>query len=56
MRKPSQEGKLKDKFEADDKIKIETAVQDKSQLAEKDEFESRELEDIVNPIMMKVSR
>merc|ERR1712150_180685 len=28
MRKPSQEGKLKDKFETDGKIKIETALQE----------------------------
>merc|ERR1739840_83961 len=57
-----QEEKLQDKFEADDKSKIETAVQetldwlDKNQLAEKDEFEGKqkELEAIVNPIMMKV--
>merc|ERR1712210_154868 len=52
----------KSKFEADDKSKIETAVQetldwlDKNQLAEKDEFEAKqkELEGVVNPIMMKV--
>jgi len=62
MRNTLQEEKLKDKFEADDKTKIETAVQDtldwldKNQLAEKDEFEGKqkELEGIVNPIMMKV--
>ena len=54
--------KLKDKFEGDDKDKIEKAVQealdwlDKNQLAEKDEFEAKqkELEGVVNPIMMKV--
>merc|ERR1711879_1077438 len=52
----------KDKFEAGDKEKIEAAVQealdwlDKNQLAEKDEFEAKqkEIEGIVNPIMMKV--
>merc|ERR1711879_739383 len=62
MRNTLQEEKLQDKFEADDKSKIETAVQealdwlDKNQLAEKDEFENKqkELEGIVNPIMMKV--
>merc|ERR1712000_300978 len=54
----------KEKFEGDDKDKIEKAVQealdwlDKNQLAEKDEFEAKqkELEGIVNPIMMKVSQ
>jgi len=54
--------KLKDKFEGGDKEKIEGAVTealdwlDKNQLAEKDEFEAKqkELEGIVNPIMMKV--
>merc|ERR1712137_79855 len=54
--------KLKDKFEDGDKDKIEKAVQDaldwldKNQLAEKDEFEAKhkELEGVVNPIMMKV--
>merc|ERR1711903_412530 len=53
---------LKEKFEGDDKDKIEKAVQealdwlDKNQLAEKDEFEAKqkELEGVVNPIMMKV--
>merc|ERR1712190_367694 len=62
MRNTLNEEKLKDKFEGDDKEKIEKAVQealdwlDKNQLAEKDEFESRqkELEGVVNPIMMKV--
>merc|ERR1712019_77082 len=62
MRNTLQEEKLKEKFEAGDKEKIESAVQealdwlDKNQLAEKDEFESKqkELEGIVNPIMMKV--
>merc|ERR1711979_15680 len=62
MRNTLQEEKLKDKFEGDDKDKIEKAVQetldwlDKNQLAEKDEFEGKqkELEGVVNPIMMKV--
>merc|ERR1712088_366053 len=62
MRNTLQEEKLKEKFEAGDKEKIEAAVQetldwlDKNQLAEKDEFEGKqkELEGIVNPIMMKV--
>merc|ERR1712117_139989 len=64
MRNTLQEEKLKDKFEAGDKQKIEEAVQetldwlDKNQLAEKEEFEGKqkELEGIVNPIMMKVSQ
>merc|ERR1712072_1436082 len=62
MRNTLQEEKLKDKFESGDKDKIEAAVKDaldwldKNQLAEKDEFEAKqkELEGIVNPIMMKV--
>merc|ERR1711998_749702 len=62
MRNTLNEEKLKDKFEAGDKEKIEAAVQealdwlDKNQLAEKDEFEAKqkELEAVVNPIMMKV--
>merc|ERR1712048_1304308 len=62
MRNTLQEEKLKEKFEAGDKEKIESAVQetldwlDKNQLAEKDEFEGKQkgLEGIVNPIMMKV--
>merc|ERR1712032_838042 len=62
MRNTLNEEKLKEKFEDGDKEKIESAVQetldwlDKNQLAEKDEFESKqkELEGIVNPIMMKV--
>merc|ERR1712167_304110 len=61
MRNTLQEEKLKDKFEAGDKEKIEAAVQDaldwldKNQMAEKDEFEAKqkELEGVVNPIMMK---
>merc|ERR1712039_448207 len=56
------EDELKDKFEGGDKEKIEAAVQDaldwldKNQMAEKDEFEAKqkEIEGIVNPIMMKV--
>merc|ERR1719182_418096 len=62
MRNTLQEEKLQDKFEGDDKDKIEKAVQEaldwlnKNQLAEKQEFEDKqkELEGIVNPIMMKV--
>merc|ERR1712151_14680 len=62
MRNTLSDDKLKDKFEGGDKEKIEVAVQealdwlDKNQLAEKDEFESKqkELEGVVNPIMMKV--
>merc|ERR1711904_321154 len=62
MRTTLPEEKLQDKFEGDDKDKIEKAVQealdwlDKNQLAEKDEFEAKqkELEGVVNPIMMKV--
>merc|ERR1712232_599030 len=62
MRNTLSDDKLKDKFEAGDKEKIESAVQealdwlDKNQLAEKDEFESKqkEIEGTVNPIMMKV--
>merc|ERR1711865_262939 len=62
MRNTLQEEKLKEKFEAGDKENIEKAVQDaldwldKNQLAEKDEFEAKqkELEGVVNPIMMKV--
>ena len=62
MRDILQEEKLKEKFEGGDKEKIESAVQetlawlDKNQLAEKDEFETKqkELEGVVNPIMMNV--
>merc|ERR1719158_338527 len=62
MHNTLQEEKLKEKFEAGDKEKIVAAVQetldwlDKNQLAEKDEFEAKqkELEGVVNPIMMKV--
>merc|ERR1711959_463502 len=62
MRNTLSEEKLKDKFEGGDKDKIEKAVQDaldwldKNRLAEKDEFEAKqkEVEGIVNPIMMKV--
>merc|ERR1712006_69090 len=62
MRNTLQEEKLKDKFEGGDKEAIEKAVQDaldwldKNQLAEKDEFEAKqkEVEGVVNPIMMKV--
>merc|ERR1711879_178304 len=62
MRNTLSEEKLKDKFEGDDKEKIEKAVQDtldwldKNQMAEKDEFEAKQkdIEGVVNPIMMKV--
>merc|ERR1712096_444677 len=62
MRNSLSEEKLQDKFEGDDKEKIEKAVQetldwlDRNQMAEKDEFEAKqkELEAVVNPIMMKV--
>merc|ERR1711972_407907 len=62
MRNTLNEEKLKEQFEGGDKEKIEKAVQDtldwldKNQLAEKDEFEAKqkELESVVNPIMMKV--
>jgi len=62
MRNTLQEEKLQDKFEEGDKDKIEKAVQealdwlDKNQMAEKDEFEAKqkEIEGVVNPIMMKV--
>jgi len=62
MRNTLQEEKLQDKFEGDDKDKIEKAVQealdwlDKNQMAEKDEFDAKqkELEAVVNPVMMKV--
>merc|ERR1712050_51965 len=62
MRNTLNEEKLKEKFESGGKEKIEQAVQetldwlDKNQLAEKDEFEAKqkELEGVVNPIMMKV--
>jgi L1 cell adhesion molecule like protein len=62
MRNTLQEEKLKEKFEGDDKEKIETAVQEaldwleRNQMAEKDEFDAKqkEVEAVVNPIMMKV--
>merc|ERR1712167_320636 len=62
MRNTLSEEKLKDKFEGDDKDKIEKALQetldwlDRNQMAEKDEFDAKqkELEAVVNPIMMKV--
>merc|ERR1712226_1845430 len=62
MRNTLSEEKLKDKFEAGDKEKIEQAVQealdwlDKNQLGEADEFDAKqkEVEGVVNPIMMKV--
>merc|ERR1712161_75515 len=62
MRNTLAEEKLKDKFEGDDKEKIEKAVQealdwlDKNQLAEKKEIEEKKKKNkgVVNPIMMKV--
>merc|ERR550537_2147255 len=62
MRNTLSEEKLKDKFEGDDKENIEKALQetldwlDRNQMAEKDEFDAKqkELEAVVNPIMMKV--
>lgn len=62
MRNTLGEEKLKDKFEADDKENIEKAVQEaldwleKNQTAEKEEFDAKqkEVEGVVNPIMMKV--
>merc|ERR1711935_1003562 len=62
LRNTLQEEKLQDKFEAGDKDKIEAAVQEaldwleRNQMAEKDEFDAKqkEVEGIVNPIMMKV--
>jgi len=54
--------KLKDKISSDDKSAIEKAVDDalswldRNQLGEKEEFEAKqkEVEAVVNPIMMKV--
>merc|ERR1712070_209405 len=62
LRNSMDDPNLKDKFEGDDKNKIEEAVKealdwlDKNQLAEKEEFEAKqkEVEGVVNPIMMKV--
>lgn len=62
MRNSLDEPNLKEKFEAEDKTKIEDAVKealdwlDKNQLAEKEEFDAKqkEVEAIANPIMMKV--
>merc|ERR1712159_164539 len=62
MKNTLQEEKLQDKFDAGDKDKIEKSVQDtldwleRNQMAETEEFEAKqkELEGIVNPIMMKV--
>lgn len=62
MRNTLSEEKLKAKLAGDDKEKIEKAVQetldwiDRNQMAEKDEFDAKqkELEAVVNPIMVKV--
>merc|ERR1739848_534099 len=56
MKNTLQEEKLQDKFEAGDKDKIEKAVQETLDWLDKDELEAKqkELEGVVNPIMMKV--
>merc|ERR1719305_732722 len=62
MKNTLQEEKLQDKFDAGDKDKIDKAVQDcldwleRNQMAETEESEAKqkELEGIINPIMMKV--
>jgi len=62
MKNTLQDEKLKDKFEEGDKEAIEKAVNEaidwleKNQMAEKDEFDAKqkEVEAIVNPVMMKV--
>merc|ERR1712078_505236 len=62
MKNTLQEEKLQDKFDAGDKDEIESAVQEcldwleRNQMAETEEFEAKqkELEGVVNPIMMKV--
>merc|ERR1712139_196183 len=62
MKNTLQEEKLQDKFDAGDKDKIESAVQDcldwleRNQMAETEEFEAKqkELEGVVDPIMVKV--
>ncbi|SAM05573.1 hypothetical protein [Absidia glauca] len=62
LRNTLQEDKVKDKLEPDDKEKLEKAINeaiewlDNSHEASKDEYESRqkELEEIANPIMMKL--
>ncbi|CAD7933868.1 unnamed protein product [Amoebophrya sp. A120] len=62
MRNSLDDPNLKEKFEGDDKDKIEAAVKealdwlDRNQMAEKDEFEAKqkEVEAVANPIMMKV--
>jgi len=62
LRNSLQDEKLKDKFEAEDKEKLEKAVSEVTEWVEhnaeasKDEYESRqkELEEVANPIMMKI--
>jgi len=62
MKNTLQEEKLQDKFEDGDKDKIDKSVQEtldwleRNQMAETEEFEAKqkELEGVVNPIMMKV--
>mmetsp|Transcript_111211 Transcript_111211/g.354214 ORF Transcript_111211/g.354214 Transcript_111211/m.354214 type:complete len:643 (-) Transcript_111211:167-2095(-) len=64
LRNSIQEEKIQGKLEQGDKARLETAIQetlawlDRNQLAEKEEFEAKqkELEDVANPIMMKVYR
>merc|ERR1719271_1118748 len=62
MKNTLQEEKLQDKFDAGDKDKIDKTVQEcldwleRNQMAETEEFEAKqkELEGVINPIMMKV--
>merc|ERR1719181_377049 len=62
MKNTLDDEKLKEKFEDDDKTKLTEAIDEalswleKNQMAEKDEFDAKqkEVEAIVNPIMMKV--
>merc|ERR1712139_613162 len=62
LRNSMDDANLKDKFEGDDKEKVEAAVKDaldwleKNQLAEKEEFDAKqkEVEAVANPIMQKL--
>jgi len=64
LRNSIHEEKLQGKLEQGDKARLETAIQetlawlDRNQLGEKEEFEAKqkELEEVANPIMMKVYR
>jgi len=64
LRNSIHEEKLQGKLEQGDKARLETVIQetlawlDRNQLAEKEEFEAKqkELEEVANPIMMKVYR